>query len=93
MTDRKTKEQTEKKRLKEQETAGLMIKLYCRGVHGGESLCDECRELLEYSKKKSDNCPFMEEKTFCSNCSVHCYNPEMRERIKKVMRYSGPRRK
>lgn len=30
-------------------------------------------------------------KTKCHKCSVHCYMPEMRERIKEVMRYSGPR--
>ena len=30
-------------------------------------------------------------KTFCSNCKVHCYKPEMREKIRTVMRYSGPR--
>ncbi len=28
---------------------------------------------------------------FCSNCKVRCYKPEMREAIRKVMRYSGPR--
>ncbi len=33
----------------------------------------------------------METKTFCSNCKVHCYKPEMREKIRIVMRYSGPR--
>ncbi len=33
----------------------------------------------------------METKTFCSNCRVHCYKPEMRERIRQVMRFSGPR--
>lgn len=30
-------------------------------------------------------------KTFCSNCRVHCYKPEMREKIREVMRFSGPR--
>ena len=35
--------------------------------------------------------PFMETKTFCSNCKVHCYKPDMRDKIKAVMRYSGPR--
>ena len=29
--------------------------------------------------------------TFCSNCKVHCYKPEMREKIREVMRFSGPR--
>ena len=33
----------------------------------------------------------METKTFCSNCRVHCYRPDMRERIREVMRFSGPR--
>ena len=33
----------------------------------------------------------METKTFCSNCKVHCYKPEMREKIRDVMRFSGPR--
>ena len=31
------------------------------------------------------------QKTFCSNCRVHCYKPEMREAIRTVMRYSAPR--
>lgn len=30
-------------------------------------------------------------KTFCSSCKVHCYKPEMREKIREVMRFSGPR--
>lgn len=33
----------------------------------------------------------METKTFCSNCRVHCYKPAMREKIRQVMRFSGPR--
>ena len=33
----------------------------------------------------------METKTFCSACKVHCYKPEMREQIRTVMRWSGPR--
>jgi hypothetical protein len=32
-----------------------------------------------------------ETKTFCSNCNVHCYKPEMREKIREVMRFSDPR--
>ena len=54
-------------------------------------MCSECQALSEYAKLRSQNCPFMEEKTFCSNCRVHCYKPEMREKIRQVMRFSGPR--
>ncbi len=82
----------EEKRKREKEVVSFMIKLYCKKNHHTENgLCDECRELDEYAKMRSDKCPFMETKTFCSNCKVHCYKPEMREKIKKVMRFSGPR--
>lgn len=64
-----------------------------RGRSSGErwDLCPECAELEAYARARSERCPFMEEKTFCSNCTVHCYRPEMRERIRTVMRYAGPR--
>lgn len=82
-----------KKREREKQTVSEMIALYCRKNHKTKkgALCDECRRLTEYAVMRSDRCPFMENKTFCSNCKVHCYAPEMREKIRKVMRYSGPR--
>lgn len=84
---------TEKKREREKQTVSEMIALYCKKNHGTKrgELCAECKELRDYAMARSDKCPFMENKTFCSNCKVHCYKPEMRERIRRVMRYSGPR--
>ena len=35
--------------------------------------------------------PLGDKKPFCSNCKIHCYKSEMRERIKNVMRFAGPR--
>lgn len=71
----------------------LMIKKYCHGKHKAKrhELCEECAELLEYVKLRRSKCPFGENKTFCSNCRIHCYQSEMRQKIKEVMRYSGPR--
>lgn len=80
------------KREKEKETVALMIRIYCGKKHGtGKKLCNECEALLQYAMQRSDRCPFMETKTFCSNCRVHCYKPEMRGKIREVMRFSGPR--
>ena len=31
------------------------------------------------------------DKGFCSYCKIHCYKPEYRAEMKKVMKYSGPR--
>ena len=80
------------KREKEKQVVSFMIELYCRKNHGSSGeLCPECEALRAYAMQRSDRCPFMETKTFCSNCKVHCYKPDMREQIRKVMRFSGPR--
>ena len=85
----------EKKRKKEQYVVEEMIRLYCRKNHtdGKKTgqMCPECQALSDYAKQRSEKCPFMEQKTFCANCKVHCYKPQMREEIRKVMRFSGPR--
>lgn len=80
----------EKKTKKEQETIAYMITYYCR-KHHGFTLCEACRELLDYANQRILGCPFKETKTFCSACKVHCYKKEKRDQIKAVMRYSGPR--
>lgn len=79
------------KRQREKETVSLMIAIYCRKKHGGKTLCPDCAALDAYARQRSDKCPFMETKTFCSNCKVHCYKADMRDRIRAVMRFSGPR--
>lgn len=85
-------EKTEKKRQREKKIVSQMIDLYCKKKHRSNGkLCSECQQLKDYAMLRSDRCPFMETKTFCSNCSVHCYKPEMREKIRSAMRYSGPR--
>lgn len=85
-------DKTSAMREREKQILSLMIHIYCKKVHKSENeLCSQCSELMEYAFARSDRCPFMESKTFCSNCKVHCYKPEMRERIRQVMRFSGPR--
>ena len=54
-------------------------------------LCPDCAVLRDYADARVDHCPHIATKTFCSVCQTHCYKPEMRERIRQVMRWSGPR--
>ncbi|PKN69431.1 MAG: hypothetical protein CVU54_10420 [Deltaproteobacteria bacterium HGW-Deltaproteobacteria-12] len=69
-----------------------MIAIFCTAQHGQrEGLCPECRRLLDYVTKRLGKCPLRGNKPRCSKCPVHCYKPEMRERIRAVMKYSGPR--
>jgi hypothetical protein len=67
-----------------------MIGMYCHAHHGSKG-CAECNDLEAYAMARLDKCPFGEGKTVCSLCPVHCYKPEMRQRVREVMRYAGPR--
>lgn len=82
-----------KKRSDEKLLVAQMIALYCRKQHHSPKgqLCAECQALHDYAMMRIDRCPFMETKTFCSACKVHCYQPAMREKIRLVMRWAGPR--
>lgn len=85
MFKRKTKREQEKA------TVYNMIQLYCTQLHHGNTICKDCEEVVAYANGRIDKCPFIDTKTFCSACKVHCYNKEMRDKIKEIMRYSGPR--
>lgn len=75
------------------EVVELMIRLYCKKNHRvkGKELCIDCQDLLNYVKERRCKCPWGDEKPFCANCVIHCYKSDMREKIRSVMRYSGPR--
>ena len=78
---------------RERKTIAAMSKIYCRDHHGlpRGSLCSACQELLDYAYFRLEKCPYQENKPTCANCPIHCYKPEMRERVRAMMRYAGPR--
>jgi len=77
---------------REKKTIEIMIHLYCRAHHQpANSLCDECQSLLDYALLRLVKCPFQPAKPTCASCPVHCYNPQIRTKVKEIMRYSGPR--
>jgi len=78
---------------KEKETVEKMIRLFCEKKHDQcrGTLCTECQSLLEYSHKRLENCQYQEDKPTCRKCPAHCYRPTMRDEIRRVMRFSGPR--
>lgn len=77
---------------RERHTIQVMIELHCREQHHASgSLCAECQELLAYAMQRIDKCPYKMAKPTCAQCPIHCYRPDMRERVRQVMRYAGPR--
>lgn len=82
---------------REWRTLDAMIAITCRGrgherpAEGRRALCPACAELRAYAEQRLLRCPFGETKPTCNHCRVHCYRPEMRERVREVMRYAGPK--
>ncbi len=78
---------------KEKETVEKMIRLHCEKKHSTSNgtLCSDCQSLLEYSHQRLERCQYQEDKPTCRKCPIHCYRPTMREEIRRVMRFSGPR--
>ena len=84
---------------REKRTITVMIAMHCRGVHKAETLCPDCADLQAYALERLEKCRFGADaglsravlRPTCANCTVHCYKPEMRDRVRVVMRYAGPR--
>jgi len=77
---------------REQRTIRAMVDIYCHDHHGpGPVPCDQCTRLTDYALRRLEICPFQERKPACNHCQVHCYSARMRERLRTVMRYAGPR--
>ena len=78
---------------KERKTITIMIRIFCGAHHGTakKSLCTKCTDLLAYANERLRKCPFGESKGACSKCRIHCYKPDKREQITRIMRYSGPK--
>lgn len=75
----------------EQRVVEAMVRLYCKHHHGNDGCCAECTELLRYAHLRLEHCRFGENKSTCKLYPVHCYRPDMAERMRQVMRWAGPR--
>ena len=76
----------------EKKVVSKMIVIFCKNKHGSDNgLCRACTVLHDYALMRLERCPFGENKPTCGTCPVHCYKKDMREKIRTVMRYAGPR--
>ena len=69
----------------------LMIRAYCQHKERNDELCCRCAELLDYAFRRLDSCKYGISKPTCRLCPIHCYREDMQDRIRTVMRWSGPR--
>ena len=66
------------------------VEVYCRKHRhtNGRGLCAECADLLAYGKQRLEKCPY-DPKPKCKDCPTHCFQPEYRQRVREIMRFSG----
>ena len=76
---------------REKEVVGRMIELYCKKKLGMAEISEEYKTLDVYAHKRLDMCKFGNDKPNCKRCPIHCYKLEMREKIRAIMRWAGPR--
>lgn len=82
----------EKRRIeREKRVIALMIDIYCRKRLKLNYIPEEYEALRIYAERRLDGCKFGDKKPACKRCPIHCYKPEMRERVREVMRWVGPR--
>jgi hypothetical protein len=79
--------------------------VYCRKHHAGPKapameltalvpgcerypLCPECADFLAYAVERRIKCP-LDPKPTCKHCTIHCYRPGHREKVREIMRFSG----
>jgi hypothetical protein len=81
-----------RRRSRELATIRAMLRMYCADLHrSAPEGCAECGPLLQYATRRLERCVFGDDKPTCANCKVHCYSVAMREQVRVVMRYAGPR--
>ena len=79
------------KQQREKHTVEKMIDIYCKAMHQPDKVrCEKCEQLLQYSTQRIGKCIYGKDKPVCAKCKIH-YRPQMREEIKNVMRYAGPK--
>ena len=78
---------------REKKTITAMVSLFCKHHHrpNGLTICENCKTIQDYAIKRLCNCPFFEKKPTCTKCLIHCYKKDMQEKVRRIMRYSGPR--
>ncbi|SHJ56166.1 Nitrous oxide-stimulated promoter [Malonomonas rubra DSM 5091] len=105
MSDKNQQQPLTRKERKDLKVLALFTSVYCKAHHqagrspienlppelshlSGYRCCTECTEFLLYAIERRLKCP-LDEKPSCKHCTIHCYRPGHREKVREIMRFSG----
>lgn len=94
------------KERKDLKVLALFTSVYCQAQHASNlaplhglpsqlhvlqryQCCKECADFLYYAIERRLRCP-VDPKPSCKHCQVHCYRAGHQEKVREIMRYSGP---
>lgn len=72
-------------------TIEKMIKIYERAYPASTDDPGYYEKLYSYATKRLEKCRYGEQKPACKQCPIHCYQPKMREQMRVIMRWAGPK--
>ncbi|HFF8525126.1 TPA: nitrous oxide-stimulated promoter family protein [Providencia rettgeri] len=76
---------------REIKTIEKMINIYEKAHSAPNDIPDYYQKLFIYAVNRLEKCRYGEAKPACKQCPIHCYQPKMREQMKAVMRWAGPK--
>lgn len=76
---------------REIKTIEKMINIYEKAHPAASDTPDYYQTLFAYAINRLEKCRYGEKKPACKQCPIHCYQPKMREQMKLVMRWAGPK--
>lgn len=76
---------------REIKTIEKMIAIYEKAHPAPSDTPDYYHTLFAYAINRLEKCRYGEIKPACKQCPIHCYQPKMREQMKLVMRWAGPK--
>ncbi|MEQ4635440.1 nitrous oxide-stimulated promoter family protein [Providencia stuartii] len=76
---------------REIKTIEKMIQLYEKAHPVPADSPEQYKKLYAYAINRLEKCRYGEQKPACKQCPIHCYQPKMREQMKIVMRWAGPK--
>ena len=76
---------------REIKTIEKMIKIYEKAHPATNDAPDYYQKLYFYAVNRLEKCRYGEIKPACKQCPIHCYQPKMREQMKLIMRWAGPK--
>ncbi|MTC58525.1 nitrous oxide-stimulated promoter family protein [Providencia rustigianii] len=76
---------------REIKTIDKMIQIYQKSHPAPEEDPEYYQKIFKYAINRLEKCRYGESKPACKQCPIHCYQPKMRNEMKLIMRWAGPK--